>query len=201
MYSIYKKMVAKDKKVEEIVDLRAIRIIVADGETDEESERLCEKRSAWLHSLSAVEGRSKDYISNPKQNDFVIASLSRRDKDDNAFEIQVRTASMHRTASTDSPRIGASTEHARNPPSLKVDQQIQWARFMLTWQNELYDQQKIRPERVANAVDCGADLAPCMFPIRKLTADVQPVSVLPSATSMRRSHLHHLGRGRCRGCL
>ena len=166
VYSIYKKMVAKDKKVEEIVDLRAIRIIVADGETDEESERLCRETLDVAYTLfQPVEGRSKDYISNPKQNGYQSLHSVVRDKDDNAFEIQVRTASMHRTAEYGLAAHWRYKEHEKSATSTKVDQQIQWARFMLTWQNELYDQQKIRPERVANAVDCGADLAPCMFPI------------------------------------
>ena len=72
---------------------------------------------------------------------------------------------MHRTAEYGLAAHWRYKEHEKSATSTKVDQQIQWARFMLTWQNELYDQQKIRPERVANAVDCGADLAPCMFPI------------------------------------
>jgi (p)ppGpp synthase/HD superfamily hydrolase len=166
VYSVYKKMVAKDKNVEDIMDLRALRIIVADGETDEESERLCRETLDVAYTLfQPVEGRSKDYISHPKQNGYQSLHSVVQDKDGNTFEIQVRTASMHRTAEYGLAAHWRYKEHEKSATSMKVDQQIQWARFMLTWQNELHDQQKIRPERVANAVDCGADLAPCMFPI------------------------------------
>ena len=144
----------------------------------------CARDAHRRHFFQPVEGRSKDYISNPKQNGYQSLHSVVRDKDDNAFEIRVDGVDASHSRSRTRPRL-RHKEHAEIRHELpKVDQQIQWARFMLTWQNELYDQQKIRPERVANAVDCGADLAPCMFPIHGADCTTA-VSVLPSVRHRR----------------
>ena len=165
VYSVYKKMLSKNQKLEDIMDLRAIRIIVADGDNDAESEQTCrETLEIALSTFQPVEGRSKDYIANPKANGYQSLHAVVRDENETTFEIQIRSASMHRTAEFGVAAHWRYKEHEKSATSAKVDQQIQWARFMLTWQNELDDQQKIRPARVAHAVDCGAALRPCMFP-------------------------------------
>merc|ERR1712216_637466 len=163
VYSVYKKMLSKNQKLEDIMDLRAIRIIVADGDNDAESEQTCrETLDIALSTFQSVEGRSKDYIANPKANGYQSLHAVVRDENETTFEIQIRSASMHRTAEFGVAAHWRYKEHEKSATSAKVDQQIQWARFMLTWQNELDDQQKIRPARVAHAVDCGAALRPCI---------------------------------------
>lgn len=166
VYSVYKKMVSKGQKLHEIMDLRAIRVIVADGANEEESERACRDILEAVHTIfSPVEGRLKDYISNPKANGYQSLHSVVLDESGQAFEIQVRSASMHRTAEYGLAAHWRYKENEKSATSPKVDQQIQWARFMLSWQNELDDQQKIRPVRVSETVvDCGATLIPCMFP-------------------------------------
>ena len=163
--SVYKKMMDKGHKLDEIMDLRAIRIIIADGDDDAESERTCREVLESVHSIfTPVKGRLKDYIANPKENGYQSLHSCVRDEAGTTFEIQIRSASMHRTAEYGVAAHWRYKENEKSTTSPKVDQQIQWARFMLSWQNELDDQQKIRPLRTAAAVDCGASLMPCMFP-------------------------------------
>jgi GTP pyrophosphokinase len=165
LYSVYKKMVEKNQALEDIMDVRAIRVIIADGEDDKASEAACRAVLDYVHGLwTPVDGRMKDYITTPKRNGYQSLHTVVRDDSDSTLEVQIRTASMHRTAEFGVAAHWRYKEHERSATSAKVDQQVQWARFMLTWQNELEDQQKIRPARVESLHDCGASLKPCMFP-------------------------------------
>ena len=165
VYSIFKKMLSKHQKIEEIMDVRAIRIILPDTEEAIDSERACREMLDLVHSIwTPVDGRVKDYISEPKSNGYQSIHTVVRDETGNTLEVQIRTATMHRTAEFGVAAHWRYKESEKSPTSAKVEQQIQWARFMLTWQNELDDQQKIRPTRVANAVECSDALNPCMFP-------------------------------------
>lgn len=165
VYSIFKKMLSKHQKIEDIMDVRAIRIILPDAEDASESERACREMLDLVHTIwTPVDGRVKDYIAKPKSNGYQSIHTVVRDETGNTLEVQVRTATMHRTAEFGVAAHWRYKENEKSPTSAKVDQQIQWARFMLTWQNELDDQQKIRPTRVANAVECSDALNPCMFP-------------------------------------
>lgn len=165
LYSVYKKMVEKGQKLEEIMDVRAIRVIIADGEDAAAGEAACRAVLDYVHEIwTPVDGRMKDYITTPKRNGYQSLHTVVRDESDSTLEVQIRTASMHRTAEFGVAAHWRYKEHERSATSVKVDQQVQWARFMLTWQNELEDLQKIRPARVEGLHDCGSSLKPCMFP-------------------------------------
>lgn len=92
LYSIYRKMIEKEKKFADLNDLIAIRIIV-----DKEVE--CYNILGLIHNLFIpVSGRFKDYIAVPKSNGYQSIHTTVKGPKDQNVEIQIRTHEMHRIA-------------------------------------------------------------------------------------------------------
>lgn len=92
-YSIYKKMVQKNKRFEEILDLSAIRIIT-------DSDVHCYEILGYIHATyRPIPGRFKDYIAMPKANMYQSLHTTVVDPTSgNIFEIQIRTEEMDAVA-------------------------------------------------------------------------------------------------------
>lgn len=92
LYSIYKKMIEKEKKFTDLNDLIAIRIMV-------EKEVECYNVLGLIHNLFVpVSGRFKDYIAVPKSNGYQSIHTTVKGHDCQNVEIQIRTFEMHRIA-------------------------------------------------------------------------------------------------------
>lgn len=130
-YSIYKKMKTKNKTLDQIYDLTAVRVIV--GTVDECYEVFGKIHKEW----KPVPGRIKDYIATPKPNLYQSLHTTVVTNFGQPFEIQIRTEEMHRTAEYG---IAAHWKYkeARDTETT-LDQRISWIREMMEVQGGLKD--------------------------------------------------------------
>ncbi len=92
LYSIYKKMVKKNKRFDEILDLLAIRIVT-------KTELNCYEILGYIHATyRPIPGRLKDYIAMPKMNMYRSLHTTVVGIDGRIYEIQIRTEEMDEVA-------------------------------------------------------------------------------------------------------
>jgi GTP pyrophosphokinase len=92
IYSIYRKMKRKNRGIEALYDIRAVRLLV-DTVGD------CYAALGIVHNLwSYIPGEFDDYIANPKENDYQSLHTAVVGPEGKTVEIQIRTHDMHRHA-------------------------------------------------------------------------------------------------------
>ena len=88
-YSIWRKMERKQISLEQLSDVYGFRVIVDDEVT-------CYRVLGVVHTnWHVVPGRFKDYISNPKQNDYQSIHTTFVGPQHQRVELQIRTSGMH----------------------------------------------------------------------------------------------------------
>lgn len=91
LYSIYRKMVRRNKPFEEIYDLFAIRIIL-----DTQNKNDCYTTLGIVNQIYLpVPDRFKDYISIPKTNNYQSIHTTVVGPEGRLVEVQIRTVQMH----------------------------------------------------------------------------------------------------------
>ncbi len=135
LYSIWRKMQVQTLDFEQIHDVIAFRVIVA-------NVAHCYESLGLIHSLwKPVPGRFKDYIAIPKPNMYqslhttVIGPRAER------IEIQIRTAEMHKIAEEGVAAHWAYKEAGGtgDGPTRKDAAKFGWLRQLLEWQRDLTD--------------------------------------------------------------
>ncbi len=92
LYSINKKMVTKNKRFDEILDLLAIRIVT-------KTETNCYEILGYIHAVyRPIPGRLKDYIAMPKMNMYQSLHTTIVGPDGRIYEVQIRTEEMDQIA-------------------------------------------------------------------------------------------------------
>ncbi|MDP2960350.1 MAG: RelA/SpoT family protein, partial [candidate division Zixibacteria bacterium] len=129
LYSISHKLKDRNKPLEGIYDLFAIRAMV-----DTVGE--CYQALGIIHNLwTPVAERFRDYIATPKRNMYQSLHTTVIGPRGRMVEIQIRTHQMHRTAEYG---IAAHWLYKEGKKELdETDKQMIWLREVLEWQREL----------------------------------------------------------------
>ncbi len=180
IYSIYRKMQRKDRALESLYDIRAVRLLVNDVKD-------CYAALGIVHNLwSYLPGEFDDYIANPKDNDYRSLHTAVVGPDHKTVEVQIRTHEMHRQAELGIAAHWRYKEGGGAPAAF--DQKINFLRQLLEPANdgsELLDQ--IRDEVFEDRVYA---ISP--------KGDV--VELAPKATPLDFAyHVHTQVGHRCRG--
>lgn len=141
VYSIYRKMYAQNKKLSEIFDLYAFRVIVDDIFT-------CYRVLGDIHDMyRPVLGRFKDYISTPKPNMYQSLHTTVIGREGIPFEVQIRTWQMHQTAEYG---IAAHWKYKQGMANKKLgsEQDFEWVRKLLESQQDTDAEEFVRTLKV-----------------------------------------------------
>lgn len=171
-FSIYKKMVTQNKKLEQIYDLFAIRIIV-------ENERDCYTALGVIHEIyKPIPGRFKDYIAMPKPNNYQSLHTTLIGPQGQPFEIQIRTYEMHRTAEYG---IAAHWKYKENQfghdSADSEEEKLTWLRRILEWQRDMSDNKEFL-SLLKNDLDLFSDQVYCFTKdgdVKNLPAGSTPI--------------------------
>lgn len=140
-YSIYRKMYAQNKSLDEIFDLYAFRVMVNDI-----SE--CYNVLGCIHDLfKPVLGRFKDYIGTPKPNMYQSLHTTVIGREGLPFEVQIRTWDMHHTAEYG---IAAHWKYKQGMADARLgtEQNFEWIRKLLESQQDIDAEEFVRTMRV-----------------------------------------------------
>ena len=134
--SIYNKMASRNKTLEEIHDIIAIRVICSEAKD-------CYEMLGIVHSLwKPLADEFDDYITKPKPNGYRSLHTTVMGPENKAFEIQIRTQEMHNEA-----EFGAAShwKYKGHFEQEVFDKKIGWLNELLSWQKDL----KHEPTRIA----------------------------------------------------
>lgn len=130
LWSIYRKMVHREKNYDEIYDLMAVRVIV-DTIAD------CYHALGVIHNRwTPLTERFHDYIATPKSNMYQSLHTTIFGPGGRLYEIQIRTRDMHRTAEYGIAAHWKYKERDGGPRGDDVDETLTWFRQVLEWQQE-----------------------------------------------------------------
>jgi GTP pyrophosphokinase len=177
-YSIYKKMVKKQKGFDKIYDLVAIRVIV--GTIPE-----CYRSLEIIHTLfEPLLDRFKDYIQHPKANGYqsIHTSVKHRNK---IIEVQIRTHEMDSIAEEG---IAAHWRYKGTEKDKLFDRKIMWLKQILEWLR-----------KSSNAQEFVETLKIDLFEneIIVLTPKGDSISLPDGATPVDFAYAVHTGIGNC----
>jgi len=136
LYSIYNKMRSKRRALDEISDLRGLRVIV-------DTVAQCYTALGIVHAIwTQVPQEFDDYIARPKPNGYRSLHTVVLADDGRPLEVQIRTREMHRfaeygVASHWRYKEGAPARGGRAGAGAGHEEQIAWMRQLLAWQREV----------------------------------------------------------------
>lgn len=138
-FSIYKKMKQKNKTLDQIYDLFAVRVIVS-------TINDCYHVLGILHEMyKPVPGRFKDYIAMPKSNMYQSIHNTLIGPEGEPFEVQIKTYDMFRTSEYG---IAAHWKYKESDKATDShnETKLAWLRQLMEWQRDLSDNSEFLSE-------------------------------------------------------
>jgi guanosine-3',5'-bis(diphosphate) 3'-pyrophosphohydrolase len=134
LFSIHQKLKRQKIELDQVYDMVALRIVT-------QSVKDCYGALGIIHQTwSPVPGRIKDFIAMPRPNGYQSLHTSVISDLGVPFEVQIRTADMHRTAEDG---IAAHWKYKEGRVGAGRDEQyFVWLRQLLEWQQEVHDPQE-----------------------------------------------------------
>ena len=130
LYSIYKKMIHKHKRFDEILDLLAIRVV-------SKTELNCYEILGYIHAkYKPIPGRLKDYIAVPKPNMYQTLHTTILGEDAKIFEVQIRTEDMDAIAEKGIAAHWRYKEGSRYDPKAEqkeIEDKLSWFKDFATY--------------------------------------------------------------------
>ena len=121
-YSIYRKMYTQNKRLDDVFDLFAFRVIV-------EEVADCYNVLGVIHDLyKPILGRFKDYIGTPKPNMYQSLHTTVLGEQGIPFEVQIRTREMHEVAEYG---IAAHWKYKNGGRGIGEENRYEWVRRLL----------------------------------------------------------------------
>ncbi len=140
IYSIHRKMQAKNVPFDKLYDVRAVRVLV-------NSVADCYTVLGLVHDFwQPISGEFDDYIAQPKTNNYQSLHTAVIGPEGKTLEVQIRThemhiASEHGVAAHWRYKEGASAGRGgKTSADKKFESKIAWLRQVLEWNRELADQ-------------------------------------------------------------
>jgi GTP pyrophosphokinase len=134
IYSIYQKMVQKDKSFEMVRDLRGVRLIVQDIPS-------CYAALGIIHThWRPIPNEFDDYIAAPKDNFYQSIHTSVIYSDGKPLEVQIRSEAMHHSA-----EYGIAAHWLYKEKGSQDDhyqQRVTWLRKLMEWRQDVDDAQE-----------------------------------------------------------
>jgi len=134
IYSIYQKMVKKDKPFESVLDLRGVRLIVSDIPS-------CYAALGIIHTKwRPIPNEFDDYIAAPKDNFYQSLHTTVIYSDGKPLEVQIRTEEMHQKA-----EYGIAAHWLYKEQENQDDhyqQRVNWLRNLMDWRKDVEDAQE-----------------------------------------------------------
>lgn len=123
IYSIWRKMQRKDRGLDSLYDIHAVRILV-------ENVNECYAALGIVHNLwSYIPGEFDDYIANPKENDYQSLHTAVVGPEGKTVEVQIRSHDMHNHAELGVAAHWRYKEGGAKPAAF--DQKIRFLRQLL----------------------------------------------------------------------
>ena len=137
IYSIYKKMVIKHKRFDELYDLNALRIIT------ENDKMKCYEVLGIIHeNFRPLPGRFKDYIAMPKPNMYQSLHTAIIGEMGQIFEIQIRTEEMDMVAERGIAahwRYKENVQYSSKREQQEIGEKLQWLREFISLSEDIKD--------------------------------------------------------------
>lgn len=133
IFSIWRKMQAKNIPIEEVHDVRAVRIIV--GSLADCYAALGVIHTTWQH----LPGEFDDYIAMPKENGYQSIHTAVTADDGHTLEVQIRTRQMHEDAELGVCAHWAYKTGNDHPADEDANftAKMDWLRQVMEWHDEL----------------------------------------------------------------